>query len=122
MFESCFFFHFKNAVSGVQSGQKILKIISDVPLSMTDHLSHITFHSVDWDSLSHLSYKSRSVKITFFQLLTSFLEEGMIKKFQTKFQMFLLIASIDGVSWQKFSLKLSQMKRIYDKNCKNLKP
>ena len=68
-----------------------------VPLSKTCHLSYYTSKSVAWNSQNRVLYNFKSVKIVFLSLKTSLLAQNMNEKFCKKFQMFLVITSIDGV-------------------------
>jgi len=108
---NCVFFT-SNSVFGERYEQKILKIISGVSLSKAYHLSHITSHSVHWDSLSHLSYKSRSFKITFFSS-SHFISVGRHdQKILEKIPDVRLSSVYQLCKFQKFSLKIYTLKKL----------
>ena len=76
-----------------------------VHLSRTYHLSCYSSKSVACNSQNRVLYHFKSVKIAFFSLCTSLLAQNMDEKFCKKFQMFLVITSIDGVSFKIFHPK-----------------
>jgi len=76
-----------------------------VSLSKTYLWSYSTLKSVAWNSQNRVLYNFKSVEIAFFSLQASPLAQNMNEKFCKKFQMFLLIASIDGVNFEIFHPK-----------------
>jgi len=94
-----------NVISGEWYGAKILKKMSDVPLTKTYRLSHLTVNFVH-ERVRNRSFPDfKNVKITFFQQEMSFpggREENVIGKFCKRFVMLLTVVSSYGVNFKIF--------------------
>ena len=96
LWTSCRVFRTLKIVSGERNGRKILEKIQGVLLTWT--YRRVIKVWILCPRRSRIA--CFSVKTTFFQKKTSFLEKGANEKFWKKFQKFLSIVSIDSVSFK----------------------